>query len=351
MTPTEAMSLPSRSLRLDVDTEALVHNWNVLDALSGQACTGAAVKANAYGLGIDFAVPALRKAGCRAFFVAHWSEVADVLAHAAPQEISVLHGPLGADDAAYAKATGVRPVINSLHQARVWLDAGGGACDLMVDTGMNRLGLPMAEWGDPLLARLDVEILMSHLACADEDSPRNAAQQTRFAEACALLPARQRSLANSAGVALGPHYGFDLTRPGLSLYGGVQRPELAGSIRQVVRPAAAILQVRHIAAGDSVGYNATFTACRPMRIAMVSMGYADGYLRAWTGKGWLEHDGRKLPLLGLVSMDMVAVDLEGAPDLREGDWLEVPYDLPDAARQSGLSQYELLTLLGARFQR
>ena len=342
---------PPRSLRLDVDAGALVHNWRALRDLGSGVNTGAAVKADAYGLGVAGVVPALRDAGCDTFFVAHWSEVAGVLAHVAPQQISVLHGPLTLEDAAYARATGVRPVLNSLYQARLWQESGGGLCDLMVDTGMNRLGVSMAEWGDALLARLDVDVLMSHLACADEDSPHNAAQHARFTQACALLPARRRSLANSAGITLGPGFRFDMTRPGLSLYGGKQRPEHAGIIRQVVRPAAAIIQIRHIADGDSVGYNATFTANRPMRIGVVSLGYGDGYLRCWTGKGWLEHGGRKLGLLGLVSMDMVAVDLEGAPELHEGDWLEVPYHLPDAARQSGLSQYELLTLMGARFRR
>ncbi len=343
--------LPPPSLRLDLDAEALAGNWRALDRLSGNASAGAAVKANAYGLGVEAVVPVLHEAGCRDFFVAHWGEVAGVLDHVPPQQLSVLHGPITGEDVAYALATGVRPVLNSLFQARLWLDSGGGPCDLMVDSGINRLGLPVDALGDPLVARLEIDTLLSHLASADEDSPQNARQLSRFSQACALIPARRRSFANSAGITLGNDYAFDLTRPGLSLYGGIPRDELAGSIRQVARPHAAIIQLRQLSPGDSVGYNAVFTAERAMTVGVVSLGYADGFLRCWSGKGALRHGDTSLPLLGRVSMDMVVVDLTAAPGLAEGDWLEVPYALPEAAKKSGLSQYELLTLLGQRYSR
>jgi alanine racemase len=343
--------LPPRSLRLRLDREALAGNWRALDRLSGSARAGAAVKADAYGIGVANAVPVLREAGCETFYVAHWSEVPDLLAHAAPEQIVVLHGPIRPEDVAFARSTGVRPVINSLNQARLWLDGGGGRCDLMVDTGINRLGLPPSEIGDPVVGRLEVGTLMSHLASADEDSPQNEAQRRLFEELAAQVPHRPRSLANSAGIALGHEYAYDLTRPGLSLYGGVPRPELAGQIRQVAHPQAAVLQLRDLSPGDSVGYNATFTAERPIRAATVSLGYADGFLRCWSGKGALRFGQALLPLLGRVSMDMVVVDCSAVPDLREGDWLDVPYDLPQAAERCGLSQYELLTTLGRRFQR
>src|SRR5690606_11872225 len=175
--------------------------------------------------------------------------------------------------------------------------------------------------------------------------------QKRFEEVCRLVPAQRRSLANSAGIALGAGYAFDLTRPGLALYGGIPRPELEGVIRQVAHPQAAVLQLRDLSPGDTVGYNAAYTADRPLRAATVSLGYADGFLRCCTGKGAFRHGEAELPLLGKVSMDLVIVDCSMAPSLREGDWLDVPYDLPDAAARSGLSQYEMLTLLGTRFQR
>jgi alanine racemase len=343
---------PPRSLRLRLDREALAGNWRALDRLSGSAAAGAAVKANAYGIGVGKAVPVLREAGCRTFYVAHWSEVGDMLQHAPASEIVVLHGPTFAEDAAYARAAGVRPVINSLHQARLWLEAGGGGpCNLMLDTGINRLGLPPGEAGDPLIARLEVETLMSHLASADEDSPQNEQQRRLFDKLAPQVRHRRRSLANSAGIALGGAYAYDLTRPGLSLYGGVPRPELASEIRQVAHPQAVVLQLRDLSPGDSVGYNATFTADRPMRAATVSLGYADGFLRCWSGRGALRFGEALLPLLGRVSMDMVVVDCGAAPGLREGDWLDVPYRLPEAAERCGLSQYELLTTLGRRFAR
>jgi alanine racemase len=342
---------PPRSLRLRLDREALAGNWRALDRLSGKARAGSAVKADAYGVGVANVVPVLREAGCRTFYVAHWSEVGDLLQHAPASEVVVLHGPSSTEDVNYARATGVRPVINSLHQARLWLDDGDGVCDLMVDTGINRLGLDPANIGDPLIARLQVETLMSHLASADEESPQNEQQRRLFEELAPTIRHRTRSLANSAGIALGHAYAFDMTRPGLSLYGGVPRPELERDIRQVAHPQAAVLQLRDLSPGDSVGYGATFTAERPTRAATVSLGYADGFLRCWAGRGALRHGEALLPLLGRVSMDMVVVDCTGVPDLREGDWLDVPYHLPQAAAQCGLSQYELLTTLGRRFQR
>ena len=340
---------PPRTLRLRFDSEALAVNWRALDRLSGAAAAGAAVKANGYGLGIERVMPVLARAGCEAYFVAHWSEVAPVLRHAPPRQVSVLHGPLCAEDAAYARATGVRPVINSLSQAQLWLEGGGGPCDLMLDTGINRLGLPPREVGDPLVARLEVETLMSHLASADEDSARNEDQRRQFDELSAAVPHRRRSLANSAGIGLGADYACDLTRPGLSLYGGVPRPELAPHIRQVAWPQAAVIQLRDLEPGDSVGYNARWTANRATRAATVSIGYADGFLRCRSGEGALLFGETPLPLLGTVSMDMVVVDCAGAPEIREGDWLDIPFDLPTAAARSGLSQYELLTTLGNRF--
>src|SRR3546814_460757 len=166
-----------------------------------------------------------------------------------------------------------------------------------------------------------------------------------------LVPHQRASLANSAGIALGSDYAFDLTRPGLALYGGVPRAELAPAIRQVAYPEAAIIQLRNLEPGQSVGYNATFTADAPLRAGVVSIGYADGFLRSWGKGGYLLHGEIRLRLLGKVSMDMVVVDLSQAPDLREGDWLSLPYALPDAARQSALSQYELLTVLGSRLNK
>ena len=343
--------VPSPPLRIALDRAALAHNWRALDQLSGSASAGAAVKADAYGVGVRTVVPELIAAGCQDFFVAHWSEAAEILDLVSPERIAMLHGPLDGADVAWARDTGVRPVINSLAQAVRWLEGGGGPCDLMVDTGINRLGLPLDALGDPLIGRLEIAVLMSHLASAEEDSPLNERQRLRWEEARRTVPHRRASLANSAGITLGAAYHGDLTRPGLALYGGVPCAALAPLIRQVVTPQAALLQVRTIAAGDTVGYNAMFTAPQAMRVGVIALGYADGYLRCWSGKGQVRAGEHQLPVLGRVSMDMTVIDLTAAPELGEGDWVDVDYDLRRAASASGLSQYELLTLLGRRFTR
>ena len=340
--------VPPPTMRLRIDADALAGNWRALDRLSRPGRAGAAIKADCYGLGTDRCLPVLRDAGARDFFVAHWQEVAPALRHIPAAQLSVLHGPLNRAEASYARATGVRPVINSLHQARLWNESGGGPCDLMVDTGINRLGIRPEESGDPAITALEVQTLMSHLACADEESAMNARQLAVFREVVAEVPHRETSLANSAGIGLGTEYALDLTRPGISLYGGAQHPVLEPVIRQVAYPEAALIADRRLAAGETVGYNATFTAPAPMRAGVVSLGYADGILRCWSG-GAFESQGRALPMLGKVSMDMIVVDLTAAPELAEGDWVQLPYNLANAARQTALGQYELLTLLGRRF--
>lgn len=348
---TNAPAAPRASLRLTVDTDALAANWRTLDTLSGAACAGAAVKADCYGLGVDTCVPVLREAGCKTFFVAHWSEVAAVARHVPPGQIAVLHGPLSAEDCTYAKAIAAVPVINSLEQAALWSASGGGSCHLMVDTGINRLGVAPAEANDPCIAALEIDILMSHLASADEDSAMNSRQLAAFRAVESAIAHHRASLANSAGIALGPDYAFNLTRPGLALYGGVPRTELAGAIQPVAGVEAAILQTRMLAPGDSVGYNASFTAPTPLRVGTVSLGYADGFLRSRGLGNALHHEGHLLPILGKVSMDMVVVDLTLAPGLGVGDWLSVPWDIADAAQQNVLSPYEMLTVIGRRLRR
>lgn len=334
-----------------MDAGALASNWRTLDAMSGTASAGAAVKANAYGLGAARVARVLADAGCQDFFVAHWGEAPDLLPHVPAERIAVLHGPATAPEADFARATGVRPVLNTLRQVRLWRESGGGPCHLMVDTGMNRLGIGRDELGDSAIAALDLDICLSHLASADEDVPQNDAQRIAFGSVCQSVEAKRYSLANSAGIALGHAYHADLTRPGLALYGGLARPELASNISQVAFPEAAVIQVRVLEPGDRVGYNATFVAQRPMRAGILALGYADGYLRCWSGNGRFSWEGREVPVLGRISMDLTIVDLTDLEDCREGDWLKLAYDLPLAAKASGLSQYELLTLMGQRFAR
>jgi len=242
------------------------------------------------------------------------------------------------------------PVLNTAAQAARWRSAGGRACHVMLDTGMNRLGLSEDDLATGTLDGLAIDTLMSHLASADEDGAQNSDQRGRFVAMAEKVAAQRLSLANSAGIALGPDYAFDLTRPGLALYGGVPRPELAGVIAQVAFPEAQVLQRRTVRAGEAVGYNATWTAPADTEVAILSYGYADGYFRGFSGRGAALLGDAALPLLGRVSMDLIAIDVTGQ-DVAEGDWLTIDFDLPRAAAQSGMSQYELLTGLGGRFER
>jgi alanine racemase len=338
--------------RLLLDSNALVSNWRWLAARSGTAACGAAVKANGYGLGAREVVPRLRAAGCRDFFVATWAEAEALLPVLDGASLSVLHG-FAEEGLADALASLARPVLNTLRQVRAWKGAAPARpCDVMIDTGISRLGLSPADVASGALDGLNIDTLMSHLACGDEDHLMNARQRALFEEVSRAVPARRRSLANSAGICLGRDYAFDLTRPGLCLYGGIARPEAEGQIRQVVKVEAQIVQRRSVGAGETVGYNATFTAQAPTELAILNIGYADGFLRGFSGgAGRALFGGAALPVCGRVSMDLTAIDVSAAPELREGDWLELDFDLPRAAAASGLSQYELLTTLGQRHAR
>lgn len=336
------------ALRLRLDTDALQSNWRWLQRTGG-APAGAAVKANGYGLGAVEVTKHLATAGCREFFVSTWAEAEALGKMPDGTRLSVLHG-VGPADVAAALAGIARPVLNTPQQVARWKQvAPNMSCDVMIDTGMNRLGIRVDEID--VLDGLTVVTLMSHLASADEDSGLNRAQLERFRAVKAIVPARIYSLANSAGICLGSDYGFDLTRPGLALYGGRPRAEAEGHLSQVVYPQAEVLQRRTVKTGESVGYGGTWVAPCDTQIAVANIGYADGYLRSFAGKGAVQAGEKLLPLVGRVSMDLIAFDCTAAPDLREGDWVTVDYDLPTASEASGLSQYELLTGLSPRFER
>jgi alanine racemase len=337
-----------RALRLTIDRSALVHNWRWLQEKAGVPA-GAAIKADGYGLGARETMQALHEAGCRDFFVSTWAEADELGAAGEVANLIVLHG-VGTDDVGAALASTARPVLNSVEQVERWKQVGGGrSCDVMIDTGMNRLGLRPDEIA--CLGGLAIETLHSHLACADEDQALNSKQLQRFREVAAVVSAKRYSFANSAGICHGRDYSFDLVRPGLALYGGIPRREAEGSIRQVAHVEAQIVQRRTIRIGESCGYGATFVADEDTEAAILNIGYADGYLRVFSSKGAAFAGEFALPVLGRVSMDLIAVGCSAAPELREGDWVELDYDLPTASEASGLSQYELLTCLGSRFER
>jgi alanine racemase len=338
-------------LRLTIDGEALVSNWHWLAHRSGGAACGAAVKADGYGLGAREAVKRLQAAGCRDFFVATWAEARALMPWPSDLSLSVLHG-VQVQDLPTARRTSARPVLNSPEQIARWRET-GLPCDVMVDTGMNRLGLTPEQARSGLLDGLRIETLMSHLACADEpDHEMNERQLALFGTLRNDVAARRYSLANSAGICLGPDYAFDLTRPGLALYGGVPVPTDPAQ-QQAIRPVAAIeaqiVQVKLVPQGGSVGYGATYVAPAPTRIAILNIGYGDGYLRQLAGKGYAMAGEARCPIVGRISMDLIAVGLPSGVDADEGDWLHMPFRLAELA--GPLSQYELLTSLGSRFKR
>ena len=336
------------ALRLRLDSSALQNNWRWLQRTAGVPA-GAAVKADGYGLGAREVTRLLGEAGCRDFFVSTWAEAEALGPLPDGAELCVLHG-VGPEDVAIALASKTRPVLNTTAQIARWKEvAPGRPCDVMIDTGMNRLGLRTDEIGH--LDGLEIHTLHSHLACADENSAMNAVQRDRFEAVAAAVKARRYSLANSAGICLGRDYAFGLVRPGLALYGGVPRDEAVGHIAQVAFPEAEVVQRRIVRVGETIGYGATWTASTDTEAAIINIGYADGYLRCFAGKGSASIDGKSLSLIGRVSMDLIALDVTIAPELSEGNWVTLDYDLPAAAQASGLSQYELLTGLSDRLER
>lgn len=339
--------LPPAPHRLLIDADALVSNWRWLRDRGGSAECGACVKADGYGLGAVGVADRLVRAGCPQLYVSTWAEAA-----ALPQfdgvGVSVFHGVQPGEEA-FALAHHARPVLCSPEQVRRWRGS-GQPCDVMVDTGMNRLGVSPRDVANGLLDGLKIDTLMSHLVAADTDSPLSERQRCDFAAFAGRTTARRMSLANSAGVVLGPDYAFDLTRPGLALYGG--RPRAEARMKPVVSLQARVVQTRIASAGETVGYNALWRAPEDTPLAIVNLGYADGFARAWTNRGEVDGpDGEALPIVGRVSMDLMAVDTTRTPSLREGDWVSVGLDLVKAGRATGRSQYEVLTGLGQRLER
>ena len=415
LAPTKAISaMASRMPSVTIDREALAANWTTLAAFQPHARTGAAVKANGYGLGAAGVAQTLYSAGCRDFFVA-WAEegvaVRDALrrqhrdAHEArPSEAVAIVGnrsegmpevarQVTTDTATASQARifvlqglepssvdlhlkhALIPVLSTPHDIAVWregLSRKGrrAVAALQVETGMNRLGLDHreAEAAARLAATRDLDIclVMSHLASADEAGPQSAKQRARFLALSTLFPATPRSLANSAGVLRGEDYGFDLTRPGIALYGGEAGKASKGLLKPVATLTAAILQLRWAEPGEAAGYGGAAVLTRRTRIATVGLGYADGYLRAASGAGVDMRKmisgakaflaDRQVSILGRVSMDLTLLDATDLPEdaVSPGDRAEffganVPIDA--VATAAGTIAYELLTGLGPRVTR
>lgn len=351
--------MSASAARLTVDLDALAHNHAAVRALAGGAEVSPVVKADGYGLGAAAVARRLAAEGARTFYVARTAEGEALRSVLPDAEIRVLDG-CPDDAAARLQAARLTPVLSSLEQVETWRAAGGGEAALHVDTGLNRLGLTPEEACALAAARdrlrgVEVTTVLSHLACAEDAAhPMNARQRGRLAEAAALFPGALASLANSAGVLLGPDYAFGEVRPGIALYGGGPRGTTDPRLRAVATLAAPVLQVRTVRPGDSVGYGAAFTADRTLRVAVVAAGYADGVLRAGAPGLYGFLDGRRLPVLGRVSMDLIALDASDCAAARPGAPVEligpnVPLD--EAAAACGTIAYEVLTRLAPRLER
>ncbi|WP_421728721.1 alanine racemase [Brevundimonas sp.] len=335
---------------LSVDLDALARNFHALEALT-TAPVNPVVKADSYGLGSVACVTRLMAEGARTFFVARAAEGLALRAAIGPEPvIYVLDGCVG-QDAADLKAADLRPVLNQPAQMAAWQAAGGGACGLQIDTGMNRLGFRPEDAPEPFEG---LALVMSHLACADEPTePMNRRQRDAFAAASQLYPNVIRSFANSGGCFLGADYAFDAVRPGICLYGGGPEGRPHERIAAVATLSAEILQLRDAPAGETVGYSRGYLAETTRRIATCGAGYADGLLRTYSPKGQVWIAGQLRPIVGRVSMDVHAVDVTGL-DVALGERVELfgPNRLlDDAATAAGTIAYELITSITARVPR
>jgi alanine racemase len=337
---------------LSIDLDAIAANWRALDRLSGaRTQTGAVIKADAYGLGADRVGRALATAGARRFFVAIAEEGALLRKVLGPgPQISVLSGHM-TGDTDMIRQLELTPMLNSLDQITRHLETlPGHPFAVHIDTGMNRLGLEPAEWeaAAPFVLKAGPEFLMSHLACADEpEHPMNAAQLARF-RALTDDTGLPRSFAATGGILLGPEYHFELTRPGVGMYGC--RPYAAG--QPVLSLSLPVIQLREVDVGETVGYGAAWVAESITSLATVNGGYADGLMRRLSAAAVLWYGDIPCPIVGRVSMDLITVDVTHLPEAPEHLEIIGPHQsVDDLADIAGTIGYEVLTAISSRYTR
>ncbi len=362
--------------RLTIDLGALVNNWRLLASHAGAAECAAVVKANAYGCGIEPVVTALSNAGCETFFVALPQEGIRVRQTLSAARCFVLNGLFASAVPVYL-GEGLTPILGSLPEIQTWVTAAIAEgkplpCALHMDSGMTRLGLTLDELeavvGDhEIIDNLDVKLLMTHYACADDiGHAQTERQRDLFLKGATLLPGVPRSAANSAAILQQSDHGFELIRPGVAIYGGEALNHTANPMQQVVKLEGRIVQIRTAKAGDAVGYGGAEVLKRDSRIAYISVGYADGYHRGASHKGvamrqvappaQAAFNGTIINGVGRISMDLCAFDVTDIleAEIAAGDWIELFGDVihvDDVAKASGTIGYELLTGLGNRYSR
>jgi alanine racemase len=367
----QAAALATATGVLTVDLDAIVANWRKLEKTGVPAECAGVVKANAYGCGAAEVARALSNAGCKTFFVATLDEAKAVRAAVpASAAIYVLSGFFQNSGEAYAKID-CRPVIGDLNELAEWdvfcrRSGWNGGAAIHIDTGMNRLGLTIPE-ALGIIPRINagdhgITLVMSHLVSAEQlNNPINARQLTTFREIASQFSGVPASLSNSSGVYLGPQFQFDLVRPGAALYGINPTPEADNPMQQVAELKARIVQIRNIERGETVGYGGTWTARRPTRLAIVSAGYADGYFRAASANDGTRGAevvvaGKRCPIAGRVSMDLIAVDVTDLEKnaVRRGHMVTLLGEgitVDELAHHFGTIGYEVLTSLGSRYAR
>ena len=355
-----------------IDLGALTANWQLLAETAAPAECAAVVKANAYGIGVAQAAPALASAGCNTFFVATLDEAIALRGILGETPTIMMFNGVLPGTAKDTQAHGIIPVLNDLGQVQEWHDlaSASGAplpAALHTDTGMNRLGLTPGDVADlsnapERMAGINLVLVMSHLACAEDgDKPMNNAQLLEFLrQKAALLPA-PASLAASSGIFLGTGFHFEVVRPGIALYGGNPTPKDPNPMAEVVQIKGKIIQSRDINSPQTVGYGAAFPVTKPSTIATVAVGYSDGILRALgdkqNGIAWGSVGGVSVPVVGRVSMDLLTLDVTAAPadSVHPGAWIDLvggeAMTVDDAARAAGTIPYEILTSLGERYDR
>lgn len=357
----------STSSILRIDLNSIANNWITLNKYSKSAECAGVLKADAYGIGMKYVAPKLVSVGCKTFFVANIEEAVELRKIIGEKcRIIELNGPTTSTISALL-AFNIIPVLNSLPQIELWKNQAKKfqnnlSAVLHIDTGMNRLGLSAADLESLSKKPIDLECInimltMSHLACAeDPNNPKNYKQLELFQNLSGRLPKSPESIANSSGIFLTEEYHLDLVRPGAALYGINPTPNKENPMAEVITLKAKILQIRQIDSPETVGYGATFKASSQLMIATVSVGYADGYHRSLSNKGYGILGGVKVPIVGRISMDLLTVDVTNAPKelLKPEQWITLigeEISLDQIAKSSGTIGYEILTSLGHRFHR
>ena len=291
----------------------------------------------------------LHQATCRHFFVTTPDEGIEVR-DLTSSSIYILSGPTDEEAARLISEHQFIPVLNSRRQLRLWEPYREHPCAIHVDTGMQRLGFEPHTLSDQNCSRLDICLLMTHLACADQPKhPLNSKQLAEFKKAMNYFPNTPTSIGNSAGVLLGADFQGDITRPGIGLYGGNPFVDGESPVEPVCTLEAQVLQVRSVASNTPVGYGASFTTCSPSRVAIVGVGYADGLSRALSNRGWVAFEGQRMPIIGRVSMDAIQVDCTMVPDVQENDYVEIfgrTISVDEVASKTNTIAYEILTHVG-----